>query len=747
LVNPVRPSPNHSDLPYQVPLDRYRARMASLSRLSQVGTAEVKGLAGKRSQALAKAGIDSVADLLHHVPRRYIDRSMKSPIASIPIGSEVTVIGEVQSVSMRRPRRNLAIIEARIADESATIKAVWFNQTFRKRQLTEGAQVALSGVVESFRGALQMKSPAVDVLDAPSESLITGRIVPIHGSVGQVSPGIMRRSIHNALLRSRPITDVVPPEFIEAHGLIDRDRAFGTIHFPETIEDVGPARARLVYDELFRLELALAVQKRKQIIEATGVAHEVSGELVQRFLGGLPYSLTSAQIRVLSEIEADLRMAHPMHRLLQGEVGSGKTVVAVSTLLHGIEGGWQGAIMAPTEVLAGQHYLGVRELLADAGLSPGLQGAGARMGMESLFERGEPMVRLGLLTGSVATANYRPGITKAELLEDIATGQVDLVVGTHALIQEGVHFHNLGVVVVDEQHRFGVAQRVQLKEKADLVDPDILIMTATPIPRTLSMTLYGDLDVSVIDEMPPGREPVATTLLAKTEEGTAWSLIDKEVAQGRQAFVVCPLVEDSPKVEAASAVAEHGRLSGLLPDLRVGLIHGQLRSAEKETVMGEFRDGDLDVLVSTTVIEVGIDIPNATVMVIEDADRFGLSQLHQLRGRVGRGEHAGTCLLIADATTEEGEGRLAAMVATNDGFRLAEEDLAIRGQGTVFGTRQSGVKDLKLADILADFELLVAARRDAFGLVDSDPHLARHPDLVGEVKGMLGDSVDWLFVS
>ncbi len=369
------------------------------------------------------------------------------------------------------------------------------------------------------------------------------------------------------------------------------------------------------------------------------------------------------------------------------------------------------------------------------------------MGMASLFDSGEPMVKLGLLTGSVATANYRPGLTKAELLEDIATGQVDLVVGTHALIQEGVQFHSLGVVVVDEQHRFGVAQRVQLKEKADLVEPDILIMTATPIPRTLSMTLYGDLDVSVIDEMPPGRKPVATTLLSKTEEGTAWSLIDKEVAQGRQAFVVCPLVEDSPKVEAASAVAEHGRLSRLLPDLRVGLIHGQLRSAEKETVMGEFRDGDLDVLVSTTVIEVGIDIPNATVMVIEDADRFGLSQLHQLRGRVGRGEHAGTCLLIADATTEEGEGRLAAMVATNDGFRLAEEDLAIRGQGTVFGTRQSGVKDLKLADILADFELLVAARRDAFGLVDADPHLAKHPDLVEEVKGMLGDSVDWLFVS
>ncbi|MCZ6662921.1 MAG: helicase-related protein, partial [Actinobacteria bacterium] len=300
---------------------------------------------------------------------------------------------------------------------------------------------------------------------------------------------------------------------------------------------------------------------------------------------------------------------------------------------------------------------------------------------------------------------------------------------------------------VDEQHRFGVAQRVQLKEKASDVVPDLLIMTATPIPRTLSMTLYGDLDVSIIDEMPPGRTPVKTSVLTPMEESTAWKLIMEEAAEGRQAFVVCPLVEDSPKVEAASAVAEYERLSALMPDLRVGLIHGQLRPADKEAVMAEFRAGDIDVLVSTTVIEVGIDVPNATVMVIEDADRFGLSQLHQLRGRVGRGEYPGTCLLIADPTTDEAEGRLAAMAGTNDGFRLAEEDLRIRGQGTVFGTRQSGVKDLRLADILEDFDTLVAARRDAFGMVDDDPQLSGHPELAAEVRAMLGDSVDWLFVS
>ena len=721
--------------------------MPNLGYLATVPTSRIKGLAGKRAAALAKAGINSVADLLHHVPRRYIDRSRHEPIAEIPLGAEVTVIGEVQSVSTRRPRRNLAIIEARIADDTASIKAVWFNQTFRQRQLTVGAQVALSGMVESFRGALQMKSPAVDVLDSPSESLVTGRVVPIHPSVGEASSGIMRRAIHNALRRSRPIDDPIPPEAIERHGLISRDQAFADIHFPEMLDLIGPARERLVYDELFRLELALALQKRIQISEASGISHQFTGDLLGRFLKGLPYALTGAQLRVLDEIEADLRTPHPMHRLLQGEVGSGKTVVAVATLLRGIEGGWQGAIMAPTEVLAEQHYMGVARILADAGLNPDPHGASSDLGMESMFSSDGPAVHIALLTGSAALVNYDADIGRSKLLADAASGQIDLLVGTHALIQEGVQFSALGVAVVDEQHRFGVAQRVQLKDKALSEEPDMLIMTATPIPRTLSMTLYGDLDVSILDEMPPGRRPVKTTLLATTDEHKAWEMIRNEVQAGRQAFVVCPLVEDSPKVEATSAVAEHERLSRLLSDLRVGLIHGQLKSSEKEAVMSAFRSGDIDVLVSTTVIEVGIDVPNATVMVIEDADRFGLSQLHQLRGRVGRGEHRGVCLLLADPTTEEGEQRLASMVATTDGFRLAEEDLRIRGQGTLFGTRQSGLADLRLADILEDFEVLVAARRDAFALVDDDPHLERHPDLAEEVRSMLGDSVEWLFVS
>jgi len=738
---------NPSFVPVQVPVWGYLACMTSLTRLSEVPTSAVKGIGPKGSEALANNGIRNVADLLHHVPHRYIDRSTNSPIARVPIGEEVTVIGEVQSVSTRRPRRNLAIIEARIADESAAIKAVWFNQMFRERQLSDGAQVALSGVVESFRGALQMKSPDVDVLNTASEGLLTGRIVPIHSSVAKISPGVMRRAIHNALKRSRPIEDAVPAENLAMLGLMARDEAFAVIHFPEELAEVEPARRRLVYDELFRLELALALQKRRQMQDAAGVEHVLNGDLVGQFRGGLPFDLTRAQKRVLAEIESDLSSGNPMHRLLQGEVGSGKTVVAISALLHGIEGGWQGAIMAPTEVLAEQHYLGVLSLLAEAGLSPDLHDEGAQLGMESLFSEDGPAVHLALLTGSAATTNYRPDITRADLLEDVSSGQVDLLVGTHALIQDGVHFHQLGVAVVDEQHRFGVAQRVMLKEKADVVDPDLLIMTATPIPRTLSMTLYGDLDVSIIDEMPPGRTPVQTRLLSKLEENLAWDKVVAEVSEGRQAFVVCPLVEESTKVEAAAATAEHERLAALMPELRIGLIHGQLRSKEKESVMAAFRDGAIDVLVSTTVIEVGIDVPNATVMVIEDADRFGLSQLHQLRGRVGRGEHPGTCLMLSDPTTTEGEDRLEAMVSTTDGFRLAEEDLRIRGQGTVFGTRQSGIKDLRLADILEDFDLLVSARRDAFALVDTDPSLSGHPELALEVRAMLGDDVEWLFVS
>jgi ATP-dependent DNA helicase RecG len=659
----------------------------------------------------------------------------------------VTVLAEVKSIATRRPKSKLTITEARISDETATLKVVWFNQPFRAKQLPPGTEAVFAGTVESFRGSLQMSNPLVAVMNSQKEELQTGRIVPIYSQVGKIKPFEFIDWMANALRRASPIEDPLPDVVLASNGLMSRDEAYAVIHFPDDLQQVGAARRRLAYDELLRLELALALRKRKQTEEATGFAHRPTGELAERFVDGLPYELTRAQRRVIDEILEDLREAHPMHRLLHGEVGSGKTVVAVTSLLYGVEGGWQGAIMAPTEVLAEQHYLGVTGLLAQAGLSPEPFSAPSELGMDSLFGSDGPAVHIGILTGSTASANYRPDISRAELLDDVASGQVDILVGTHALIQEGVHFARLGVAVVDEQHRFGVSQRVLLKEKADSIEPDLLIMTATPIPRTLSMTLYGDLDVSGLDEMPPGRSPVKTSVLSRAEESKAWKLIELEVAAGRQAFVVCPLVEDSAKIEAASATAEHQRLTRLLPGVRVGLIHGQLRPADKEEAMSAFRAGETDVLVSTTVIEVGIDVPNATVMVIEDADRFGLSQLHQLRGRVGRGRHPGTCVLISDTTSDDAVERLAAMVKTTDGYELANEDLRIRGQGTVFGERQSGMADLRIADLFRDFELLVDSRRDAFAIVDGDPGLADHPELAEEVRAFLGESVEWLFKS
>ena len=689
----------------------------SLAYLNGIPIERVQGLTGKRGADLRKAGIESVADLLLHIPRRYVDRSRTLPLAELPLGEELTVIGTVEKVSVRRPRRNLTIVEARITDGAGVLTATWFNQKFRARQLTEGSEVALSGTVERYRGKLQMKSPAADVLDRPSESLVTGRVMPVHPTAGGVSPGWVRRGVHNALLRSRPIEDPIPAVIIDRQGLIGRDKAFADIHFPEEMTAVGPARARLVFDELFRLELALAVRKHRQIDAAEGIAHSGDGALVGEFVSSLPFPLTGAQERVIAEITADMASPHPMHRLLQGEVGSGKTVVAMAALLTAVQGGYQGAVMAPTEVLAEQHHLGLEPLAALVG------------------------VRMALLTGSSARRD--------EVLAATAAGSVDVVVGTHALIQEGVEFARLGVAVVDEQHRFGVHQRVQLKEKGSGPDPDLLIMTATPIPRTLSMTLYGDLDVSILDELPAGRKPVTTRVVPPDPESLegVYSLVRSEAAAGRQIFVVCPLVEDSEKLQAASATAEYERLSKVFSDLEVGLIHGQLRSAEKEEVMARLRDGRIDVLVATTVIEVGIDVPNATVMVIEDADRFGLSQLHQLRGRVGRGGHLSHCILVADPSTPEGEQRLAAMASTNDGFRLAEEDLRIRGHGTVFGARQAGMADLRVADILRDAETLVAARREAFALVKGDPDLKGHSDLAEEIRELLGDSEDWLLIS
>ncbi|HSG78149.1 MAG TPA: ATP-dependent DNA helicase RecG [Acidimicrobiia bacterium] len=697
----------------------------SLAYLTDVSVERVKGVGPKLGGKLSDAGIGSVTDLLMHAPRRYIDRSLVTAIADAPVGREVTIVGSVTKTTSRRVRRGLVIVETVVTDGESFLFVTFFNQGWRERQLQPGVEVAVSGKAERFRGRLQMKSPAMDVL-SKGEHRKTGRIVPVYPTVAGIASWRLEEMIANALRRARlvetdaglveePIADPLPEDLLDRLDLVDRDAALGGLHAPASPEEAEAARQRLVFDELFRLEVALALRKRRQIDEAEGIAHEIGTGLVEAFLEGLPFEPTGAQRRAIDDVRRDMAVPHPMHRLLQGDVGSGKTVVAMAALLVGVQGGYQGAVMAPTEVLAEQHFLNLEPLAAIHG------------------------VRMALLTGSSKD--------RAEALSGVADGTIDIVVGTHALIQEGVHFHRLGIAVVDEQHRFGVHQRVQLREKAGDLQPDLLIMTATPIPRTLSMTLYGDLDVSVLDEMPAERPEVRTVAVAPGDVERVYDTIREQAALGRLAYVVCPLVEDSDKLEAASATAEHVRLSKEFPDLEVGLLHGQMRPDDKRSVMARFRDREIQVLVCTTVIEVGIDVKDSTVMVIEDADRFGLSQLHQLRGRLSRGVGPNWCFLVADPQTDDGRQRIAAMVDSDDGFRLAEVDLEIRGQGTVFGDRQAGAADLRLADLLRDLDTLVTARREAFALVADDPRLDRHAELAAEIRSLLGDDIAWLFIS
>lgn len=717
-------------------------RTAGAGRVRQVfGAGQVR--------SLEEAGIISVADLLFYAPRRYIDRSEKVPLGEVPEGDDVTVVGLVGSVSTRRPRRNLVMVEAIVADETGSLKAVWFNQPYRANQLKQGTEIALAGKVERFRGRLQMNSPVLDVLGGKGEGLEIGRVVPMYRAVKEAGPRYLRRGVWNALRRSRPVPDPLPPDIVRRYRLLERDAALVGIHFPETVKQTFPARRRLAFDEFFRLELALAMTKQRNMAESSGIAHRPHPPLMTRFLEGFPYDLTDDQRRVIDEIQEDMARPRAMQRLLQGEVGSGKTVVALASVLTAVAGGCQAAVMAPTEVLAVQHYQGVRELIALAGMAPSPD-------EKSLFDQPDGdgsgrRVKVALLTGEESEANFRPpgGVRREELLQMIEAGQVDVVFGTHALISAGVRFRRLGAAVVDEQHRFGVRQRQRLQKKAREGDPDLLIMTATPIPRTLAVTLYGDLDVSTLESLPPGRSQIKTWAVDKSEAGRrrVYEAIRKEVSAGRQVFVVCPRVEETEKSEAASAQAEYRRMGKDLPELRLGLLHGRMRAAEKDRVMDEFRAGSLDALVSTTVIEVGIDVPNASLMVIRDADRFGLSQLHQLRGRVGRGKHPSQCALMAEPSTEDGAARIQAMVETDDGFALAKKDLELRKPGTVFGDRQSGISDLKIANILRDIKELEAARREAFALVDRDPRLDAHPELREEVRALLGDDVEWLFAS
>jgi ATP-dependent DNA helicase RecG len=521
---------------------------------------------------------------------------------------------------------------------------------------------------------------------------------------------------------------------LDRYRMIGRQRALFGIHRPDSMDEVARSRRRLAFDELLRVQLVLVLRKRALEREAKGIQHEIDGDLVTRFHASLPFDLTDDQRTVIAEVQRDLAGVHPMHRLLQGDVGAGKTVVAVSALLTGVQGGHQGALMAPTEVLAEQHLQTVREML-DGVTVPA---------PDSLFA--DRPLRIALLTNRVTGAERR------EVLAGLEDGSVDLVIGTHALIQEGVRFNSLGVVVIDEQHRFGVEQRAALRakgEEAAAVVPDVLVMTATPIPRTAAMTVYGDLDVSTISQKPKGRKEIVTRWArGSMMEVEVWAHVREEVGEGRQAYVVCPLIEESDKLEVASAQDTFDRLSATeLAGLRLGLLHGRLPSAEKEAVMGRFRRGELDALVATTVIEVGVDVPNATTMVILDADRFGIAQLHQLRGRVGRGSDESTCWLVTNGEAEESP-RVQAVVDSTDGFYLAEADLDLRGEGTIMNTSQTGRNDLKLASLRRDRDLVALAREAAFAIVDADPGLAEHPDLLDELTLFFSDEAEqFLFKS
>ena len=689
--------------------------------------AKAPGVSAALARTLEEAfGYRTVRDLLEHYPRRYLTRGELTDLAHAKKGAEVTLVGTVRNLAKKQPRRNLRILEVRVVDDSGAWVCTWFNQPWHAQRLTVGTVAAFSGKLAWKAGRLGMANPGYEVLrEGDDPEGFANEVIPVYPASKEISSGRIRRAVGALLDRYGDVPDFVPERLRRAHHLPDRAAALEAIHRPADRAEATRARDRLVYDELFVLQVGLALRRRALEAGQHGRALQTDGDLTKRLLDSLPYQLTGAQTRAMAEIGADLARTKPMHRLLQGEVGSGKTIISLWTLLCAVQSGMQGAIMAPTEVLADQHGINLRGLLEPLGEGGGLFGG----------------PRVEVLTAATT------GAARQRILDAVAAGEVDLLVGTHALLSEGVEFRRLGAIVVDEQHRFGVHQRVRLREKGD--SPHVLIMTATPIPRTLALTLYGDLDVSTLDELPPGRTPIATHVVADvTLRERAYARVREEVAAGHQAYVVCALKDESDKVEIRSAKAEAERLRAeVFPDLRVGLVYGDMPAKEKEATMDRFRAGEVDVLVSTTVIEVGVDVPNATVMLIEDADRFGLSQLHQLRGRVGRGQAPGLCILFADPLTDEGRARMDAIARTNDGFELANEDLRIRGEGTVFDARQSGLSDLKLARLIDDFDWVQRARRDAFALVEADPELddPAHRRLRQEVLARLGDGrAEWL---
>src|SRR6516164_4947597 len=688
----------------------------------------VKGVGPRIAEVLAAKGIHTVGELLHYLPFRYEDRLNPRGIAELRAGEMASVVGEVRNSGLFRTR-SMPIFQLTIGQGRARLRCLWFNATYLQDKFQPGQMIALYGKVEEDQRTreLQIIQPQFEIIGGSdsveeaekkaAESLEIGRIVPIYEGTGRLTSKWFRRIIRTALENLTPdLPDPIPPAVRSHLGLISPRAAFWNVHWPEAGESLAdlqssrtPAHIRMIFDELFFVELGLEL-KRRQLKAQTGIAFKLDDRVREAIKKILPFHPTAAQKRSLKEIAADMQTGTPMRRLLQGDVGSGKTIVAFEAAIIAIENGYQVALMAPTEILAQQHYFSARQILEKAGY------------------------RIVLLTGSLEQDRKR------DIRRHIAQGNAQLVIGTHALLEEEVEFANPGLVIVDEQHRFGVMQRLKLMKKSneegaeakasphsnpappaasEPPEPDVLVMTATPIPRTLALTLYGDLDLSVLDELPPGRTPIVTRRVSDERSTEVWDFVRKQVAAGHQAYVVYPVILENEENEIKAAIKMYRELSNrIFPELKVGLLHGKLDNDLKEHVMRLFQKNELQILVATTVIEVGVDVPNATIMVIEHAERFGLSQLHQLRGRIGRGAAKSYCILMTGGkVTEEGEKRLQAMVDTSDGFQIAELDLELRGPGEFFGTRQAGIPNFRVARLIRDRQILEAAKREASALL------------------------------
>ncbi len=673
----------------------------------------LKGVGPKRAQLMNRLGIRNVYELLRHFPKRYLDRTQITPIGRTKVGENATVLARVQQSGSRDTRKRRKIFTVLVADETGMLECVWFGQPWLNKTFRKGDWVLLSGKVDFYRGR-SMPHPDFEIISEKEEEelLNTGRIVPVYPLTEGLTQRMVRRLVKTGLDRCLDqLPETLTDSSREKRGLLPLKEAVKNIHFPESYSLRDLARSTLVYEEFFYLQILLAL-RRSRFKKNPGIAFTVKDELPRQLLENLGITLTPAQKRCLEEISRDMAKPEPMNRLLQGEVGSGKTLVATCAALMAIADGYQSTIMAPTEILANQHYRRISSFLTPIGVS------------------------VALLIGGQKKKE------RDQILMQLERGEIDLVVGTHALIEEAVQFRSLGLVVVDEQHRFGVMQRAALRKKG--LFPDFLVMTATPIPRTLSLTLYGDLDISVVDELPHGKRDVVTRLTAESKRDRVYEFVREKLRSGSQAFVIYPLVEESEKMELKAATEMYDQLTAIFPEYEVGLIHGRIGSDEKEAVMGKFRDGHLHILVSTTVIEVGVDVPNADIMLIEHAERYGLAQLHQLRGRIGRSGTRAYCVLIpSEPASDDAIRRLRALEETDDGFHISEVDLKLRGPGEIYGTKQHGLPELKIADLVEDQPLLQLARDDAFEVIAGDPSLS-NPDNSVIASNLRRRRLEWI---